>query len=367
MIRASAGSEHSRKELIDVIGNGVFETWVGECHRTNDAIGGVELNRFVGRCSRSLFVVLWILLLTLVSAGAESGTAKQQTPLMVLVRGGSFAMGDEHGDLWNGCRPVHTVTLTYDFTVGQYPVTFAEYDAFTEAIGRPPAYDHGWGRDQRPVIYVSWWDAINYCNWLSDQAGLPRAYSAEGRLLDSSGEVTTDITQVRGYRLLTEAEWEYAASGGQAALPIPPRSLYAGSDVIDDVAWYSGNSGDEWVFTGTPLHVDYSRHGASLYEGKSSQPVGLKEPNELGIYDMSGNVFEWCHDYYAPYEAASIINPIGAAEGHVRVMRGGSWIFGANDCRVACRLYRSPHDRIFRIGFRVAQTRLPDDLSAPNP
>ena len=321
-----------------------------------DVIGGVDLNRLGRRFLGSPLILLWMAGIVLGSVGAESVGVEHEFPQMVAVQGGSFAMGDEHGDLWPGCRPVHTVTLSYAFLVGAYPVTFAEFDRFTAASERSPAYDHGWGREERPVIYVSWWDAVAYCNWLSAQQGLPLAYADDGQFLDGDGNVTADVTQVVGYRLLTEAEWEYAASGGHAALHNEPRYRFSGSDTIDDVAWYSGNSGDEWVFTGTSLRVDYSRHGATLYEGKSTQPVGLKQPNELGLYDMSGNVYEWCHDYYAPYGSDPVMNPIGAETGHVRVMRGGSWIFGANDCRVACRMYRSPHDRIFRIGFRVART-----------
>ena len=280
----------------------------------------------------------------------------QSVPEMVMVEAGSFQIGDEIGDLWDGCRPVHNVTLSYDFWVGKYPVTFIEFDDFSQATASNMAYDHGWGREKRPVIYVNWWDAIRYCNWLSHEENLQPAYNQEGKLLDQNGNPTSDISTVIGYRLLTEAEWEYAASGGQKALPIPPRHLYSGSDEIDEVAWYSNNSGKEWIYIGSNLKVDYSSHGASLYEGKSTQPVGQKQPNQLGLYDMSGNVWEWCHDYYSDYTDEAKINPIGAATGHVRVMRGGSWIFGANDCRVGTRLYRSPHDKIFRIGFRIART-----------
>ncbi len=275
-------------------------------------------------------------------------------PEMVRVQAGSFLQGDEVGDLWDGTRPVHPVTLTYDFWIGKYEVTFAEYDDFCEATGRRYAYDQGWGRESRPVINVDWWDARDYCNWLSEREGLPPAYNQAGDLLDAYGNVTTDITQVPGYRLPTEAEWEYAASGGHAASS--PRYLFSGSNNVDEVAWYFGNSG-EYVFTGTSLGFDYTSHGASHIDaGKSTQPVGQKSPNELGLHDMSGNVWEWCHDWYGEYTTDHLINPIGPPSGHVRVMRGGSWIFGANDCRVGNRFYRSRHDRLFRLGFRVART-----------
>lgn len=279
-------------------------------------------------------------------------------PEMVLVKAGSFQMGDESGELWEGTRPVHQVILDYNFWIGKYEVTFAEYDIFCEATGKPPANDQGWGRDDRPVVNITWRDAIAYCNWLSEKEGLQRAYNEAGELLDFNGNVTTDITRVEGYRLPTETEWEYAASGGHEALPIPPRFLFSGSDDIDEVAWYFENSGDEMIFTGTPLTVDYSSHGAAKIQGKSTQPVGQKKPNELGIYDMSGNVWEWCHDWYEEYTTDEKVNPIGAEVGHLRVMRGGSWIFGANDCRVGNRLYRPPHEKIFRLGFRLAKTEV---------
>jgi formylglycine-generating enzyme required for sulfatase activity len=262
-------------------------------------------------------------------------------------------MGEEAGDLWDGCKPVHSVVLTYDYWIGKYEVTFAEYNDFCQSTERRHAYDQGWEGINRPVINVDWRDAIAYCNWLSEREGLKPAYNQEEELIDGNGDVTDDITKVEGYRLPTEAEWEYAASGGHKALV--PRFLFAGSNDIDEVAWYSKNSG-EYKFTGTSLGFDYSSHGASHIEGMSTHPVGLKKPNELGLYDMSGNVWEWCHDWYGSYTSEHKINPMGASSGHVRVMRGGSWIFGANDCRVACRFYRSPHDRIFRLGFRVART-----------
>jgi len=300
-----------------------------------------------------------LLVLGVVSVNILNGKAEIFTqPEMVLVKAGSFQMGDESGELWEGTRPVHQVILNYNFWIGKYEVTFAEYDIFCEESGKPPANDQGWGREERPVVNVTWRDAIAYCNWLSEKENFQPAYNEAGELLDFNGNVTTDITRVDGYRLPTEAEWEYAASGGHEAVPIPPRFLFSGSDDIDEVAWYFENSGDEMIFTGTPLTVDYSSHGAAKIQGKSTQPVGQKKPNELGIYDMSGNVWEWCHDWYGEYTVGEKVNPIGADFGHLRVMRGGSWIFGANDCRVGNRLYRPPHEKIFRLGFRFARTEM---------
>lgn len=304
-----------------------------------------------------VFLALCLLILVAGCAPKQAAPLNTHTvPEMILVHGGTFMMGDETGELWDGSRPVHQVTLAYDYQIGKYQVVFDEYDQFTEDTGRETAYDHGWGRGRRPVVSLTWWDMVAYCNWLSRKEGLQPAYDEHERLLDRYGNVTTDITLVEGYRLPTEAEWEYAASGGHAALPFPPRFLFSGSDTLDEVGWYSGNSGDEWIFSGQSLNADYSRHGAAAYSGRSTQPVGLKLPNQLGIFDMSGNVWEWCHDWYGPYTPEAKVNPIGAAGGHVRVMRGGSWIFGANDCRVANRFYRGAYDKVFRLGFRIART-----------
>jgi len=254
---------------------------------------------------------------------------------MVRVEGGTFQMGDEIGDIREESRPVHQVTLTYDFWIGKYAVTFDEYDAYCDAMGISKPYDNDWGRGTRPVINLNWFDAIAYCNWLSEQNGLSPAYDSEGTLLNRDGQITDDITQVEGYRLPTEAEWEYAASGGHQALPIPPRFLYAGSDHIDEVGWYRENSDAD----GT---------------GRKTQPVGQKRPNELGLYDMSGNVWEWCHDWYELYPTEAKINPIGPSNGRTRVVRGGMWNFGEEHCRVAGRARNDPVNRY--LGLRLART-----------
>ena len=252
-------------------------------------------------------------------------------PQMVLVEKGNFTMGDEFGDLNNPCRPVHEVSLTYDFWLGKYETTFDEYDTFCETTGRSKPYDiWDWGRGNRPVIEVSWWDAIAYCNWLSEKEGLPKAYDSNGNLLDKGGMITTDPSEVVGFRLPTEAEWEFAARGGNNSNGYK----YAGSDNVDDVAWYDSNSGE------------------------MTQEVGKKAANELGIYDMSGNVEELCSDWFEYYSSSAQTNPYNSTAGSygsTRVDRGGSCRNSATRARVADRVNVFPTDtNIFR-GFRICR------------
>ena len=240
----------------------------------------------------------------------------------VLVEKGSFTMGDTDE------KPTHKVTFTYNFYIGKYEVTFDEYDAFCEATGRSKPNDSWWGRESRPVINVTWWDAIDYCNWLSEKEKLPKAYDDKGNFLDKDGRVTTDITKVLGYRLPTEAEWEYAARGGNKSRGYQ----YAGSSTVGDVAWYDSNSGNK------------------------TQEVGKKAPNELGIYDMSGNVWEWCSDWYGNYSSSAQTNPYNSTTGSVRVNRGGGWYGIATYTRVAFRNFNSPTYTYDFLGFRITRT-----------
>jgi len=246
---------------------------------------------------------------------------------MVLVEKGSFTMGDTWGDGFYSEERTHEVLLTYNFYIGKYEVTFDKYDAFCEATGWEKPHDDGWGRGSRPVIYVSWNDAIAYCNWLSEKEGLPKAYDNNGTLLDKDGRVTTDITKVLGYRLPSEAEWEYAARGGDKSNGYK----YSGSDNVDDVAWYWDNS------------------------GRKTQEVGEKVPNELGIYDMSGNVDEWCSDWYGNYSSSSQTNPYNNS-GSRRVYRGGSWDYHWSYARVAYRDKDTPSSARNVLGFRITRT-----------
>ena len=223
-------------------------------------------------------------------------------PAMVFVQGGTFQMG---GDMFDREKPIHQVTLP-DFFIGQYPVTFDEYDAFCAATQREKPADNGWGRGKRPVINVSWNDATAYCEWLSKSTG-------------------------KSYRLPSEAEWEYAARGGAFSKGFE----YAGSNNLDEVRWYGSNS-------------DSKTH-----------PVGEKKPNELGLYDLSGNVWEWCGDWFhdsykgAPTDGNAWLSP----EGSSRVIRGGSWGVYPQYYRVAFRGSYAPGVRSSDGGFRLARTK----------
>jgi formylglycine-generating enzyme required for sulfatase activity len=227
---------------------------------------------------------------------------------MVFIPGGKFKIGEDH-----------EIELS-DFYLGKYTVTFAEYDRFCEASKREKPEDQSWGRGKRPVINVTWYDAVAYCNWLSEQYHLDKAYQTKG-------EKVACNWQANGFRLPTQSEWGYAARGGQKS----QNYGYAGSNDPNQVGWYDQNSG-----------------------GKT-QEVGQKKANELGLYDMSGNVWDWCWDWYGNYDHKSQKNPIGPENGDTRVVRGGSWHDNPNLCRVSVRGRFYPYVRNYDVGFRVAR------------
>ncbi|MBI9050807.1 MAG: SUMF1/EgtB/PvdO family nonheme iron enzyme [Anaerolineaceae bacterium] len=227
-------------------------------------------------------------------------------PQMVSVAPGAFQMGSDNGLATE--QPVHTVTLTRTFSMAAYAITFEEYDLFCEDTQRVKVDDRGWGRAKQPVIHVDWYDATVYCNWLSEKAGLMPCFSGKGKF-------TVCDFNADGYRLPTEAEWEYAARGGN----ISKGYIFAGSDNADEIAWYD---------TDQP------------------QPVGLKKPNELGLYDMCGNMFEWCWDWYRSdaYANSDKIDPYGPPTPTTttpwelsRSRRGGSWRENVENIRITSR------------------------------
>jgi len=231
----------------------------------------------------------------------------------VLVEGGTFMMGSTKGD--SDEKPVRRVTVR-DFLISKYEVTQALYE---RVMGSNPSRFKG--DANRPVENVTWYDAVNFCNALSRLEGLTPAYTI-------SGNSVTWIESANGYRLPTEAEWEYAARGGNQSRGFK----YSGSDDPGEVAWYDGNSGNK------------------------TQPVGRKKPNELGLYDMSGNVWEWCWDWYGDYGSASSTDPKGPSSGQYRVLRGGSWYDYARNLRTANRYGNIPGRRHYLSGFRFSRT-----------
>ncbi len=229
-----------------------------------------------------------------------------------LIKGGTFLLGSHH-----------SVKLR-SFYMSKYQVTQAEYVNIT-GEQNPSMFKEN---NKNPVEQASWFDAIAYCNKLNEKNGYQPVYDKEGNLLDANGDKTTDITQVSGFRLPTEAEWEYAAGGGAEN-----RTEFAGTNDIGELpeyAWSHENSNSK------------------------THPVGQKKPNALGLYDMSGNVWEWCNDWHGDYPTEAQTNPAGPASGSYRVIRGGSWDNDAEVCRVASRDRADPADRDDVVGFRLA-------------
>ncbi len=215
---------------------------------------------------------------------------------MVYVEGGTFTMGataEQGSDAWGDERPTHKVTLS-DYYIGETQVTQALWKA---VMGDNPSDRKG---DNLPVERVSWEDAQEFIKKLNGVTG-------------------------RTFRLPTEAEWEYAARGGKNSKGYK----YSGSNSIDEVAWYDGNSG-----------------------GKT-HPVKEKKANELGLYDMSGNVWEWCNDWYGEYSSDAQTNPQGPEKGSDRVLRGGGWLIYARHCRVSYRYFNAPMGHDHFVGFRL--------------
>lgn len=211
---------------------------------------------------------------------------------MVLVKGGTFMMGSYQ---FSNERPVHEVVIS-DFYIGKYEVTVAEYQKYCSETGAemPPPPSWGW-KPERPMVNVTYRDAQKYAKWA-------------------------------GKRLPTEAEWEYAAKGGEKT----HNYRYSGSNLPAAVGWSFENSLNQ------------------------AQPVGTKRANELGIHDMSGNVWEWCQDFFGTYQPDRVEDPQGPESGINRVLRGGSWFDKASNLRVANRYYAGEGHKDVLTGFRLA-------------
>ena len=232
-------------------------------------------------------------------------------PEMVVIPAGRFRMGclSDCEAMMDYAKPVHEVTIE-SFALSKYEVTFEEYARFTAATGRRPASDSGWGRGRRPVIDVSWEDAVAYTEWLSAHTG-------------------------ERYRLPSEAEWEYAARAGSG-------TVYSWGDEIGRGRANCDGCGSQW-------------------DNKKTAPVGSFSPNAWGLHDMHGNVWEWVQDcWHDNYEGAPADGSAWeSGDCSVRVFRGGSWYFIPRNLRAAYRNWYSSGVRDYYNGFRIARTLTP--------
>jgi formylglycine-generating enzyme required for sulfatase activity len=238
------------------------------------------------------------------NSSSSSNTQRHPAePEMIFVQGGTFRMGcmQDQDTCDTGETPRHQVTVS-DFYIGRYEVTQAQWKLLMGTdIRQQVAENYLYGEgDNYPMYCVSWQEVQEFVSRLSTATG-------------------------KSYRLPTEAEWEYAARGGRKSKGYK----FSGSNFVENVAWFMDNSGN------------------------SIHPVGTKQPNELGIYDMSGNVWEWCYDWYGAYPAAAQSNPIGPSSGTCRVIRGGGWNYGVSRCRVAYRRDIKPDNCGNILGFRL--------------
>jgi len=283
---------------------------------------------------------------------AEEGTILD----MVLVQGGTFQMGDTFGDGNSDEKPVHTVTVS-SFYMSRYEVTLGQFSQFVRESGYLTSaermggwlvwtgtawerkFDASWKNPyftqtrQEPVVMVSWNDAVVFCNWLSRREKLTPFYNV-------SIAGMTENWAADGYRLPTEAEWEYAARGGGRA------NKYSWGNGSPE-----GNVADESLkkaFNAWPFAIWSGYWDGYIY----TAPVGSFQPNELGLYDMSGNVWEWCNDWHSSYPAGEQMDPRGPPSGVIRLLRGGGWTDVPAALRDSFRGGRLPDGRGVNSGFR---------------
>lgn len=309
-------------------------------------------------------VMLSVLLIGVLCRAQETSQSRAN---FVHVKGGTFLMGDVLGDGDKAMlaeTPLHEVELG-SFDLAKHEVTVGEFCEFVEATGyktsaetdgkvktteamlkqgkmKHPYWAKHWFKqaENHPVVWLAWEDAIVYCNWLSKRRGLPIAYQeATGKLLDTNGRPTTDVRKVKGYRLPTEAEWEYAARERGKKVRFGNGKNIARSS--------------EMNFDARKVEKKYAVQGE--FRG-ATMPVGSFAPNALGLYDMSGNAWEWCTDSGVEYEAKKSVNPYVLSKEVWHMARGGTFEASAAGCRVTTRINWWGHAKCPATGFRIART-----------
>jgi formylglycine-generating enzyme required for sulfatase activity len=296
------------------------------------------------------------------SAPAFVVGAQEQGSLldMVLVEGGTFRMGDTFGDGNSDERPVHAVTVS-SFSLSKHEVTVGQFGQFVQESGYLTTAERqgGWlvwtgsvwerkanaswqnpyfaQTERDPVVMVSWYDAVEFCNWLSRREKLTPFYKL-------SGTAVMENWSANGYRLPTEAEWEYAARERGKAYKY---------------SW--GNASPKGNVADERLRMTFSAWPFIIWSGCDdgytfTAPVGSFRPNELGLCDLSGNVWEWCNDWYERYLTGEQTNPRGPSSGVTRALRGGAWTDAPAALRASFRSGRLPDGRGVNSGFRPARS-----------